>query len=159
MCCLARSTCLYACLSIYLSRSTCFMLYALFHAFLCFDLFFSCVVWLDPHVSLLFTCLSVFPTCFMLYAVFSYVLFLFLLYVDFRVTCSHAWYLVYGYALLRSTSLYACLMLLCLCLCLHMIVSLLIWSICFMPSSMCLCTPCHVCVLRPRPCLSCHVLL
>ena len=32
-------------------------------------------------------------------------------------------------------------------------------STCFMLSSMCLCTPCHVCVPRPRPCLSCHVLL
>ena len=30
---------------------------------------------------------------------------------------------------------------------------------CFMLSSMYLCTPCHVCVPRPRPCLSCHVLL
>ena len=28
-----------------------------------------------------------------------------------------------------------------------------------MPSSMCLCALCHVCVLKPRPCLSCHVLL
>ena len=25
--------------------------------------------------------------------------------------------------------------------------------------SMCLCVPCHVCVPRPRPCLSCNVLL
>ena len=33
------------------------------------------------------------------------------------------------------------------------------FSTCFMLSSMCLCAPCHVCVLRPRLCLSCHVLL
>ena len=33
------------------------------------------------------------------------------------------------------------------------------FSTCFMPSSMCLCAPCHVCVPRPRLCLSCHVLL
>ena len=33
------------------------------------------------------------------------------------------------------------------------------FSTCFMPSSLCLCTPCHVYVLRPRLCLSCHVLL
>ena len=26
------------------------------------------------------------------------------------------------------------------------------FSTCFMPSSMCLRAPCHVCVLRPRPC-------
>ena len=33
------------------------------------------------------------------------------------------------------------------------------FSTCFMLSSMCLCTPCHVFVPRPRLCLSCHVLL
>ena len=33
------------------------------------------------------------------------------------------------------------------------------FSTCFMLSSMCLCAPCHVCVPRPRLCLSCHVLL
>ena len=32
-------------------------------------------------------------------------------------------------------------------------------STCFILSSMCLCAPCHVCVPRPQPCLSCHVLL
>ena len=48
---------------------------------------------------------------------------------------------------------------LCLDLNAYMFVSLLICSICFMPSSMCLCALCHVCVLKPRPCLSCHVLL
>ena len=41
----------------------------------------------------------------------------------------------------------------------YMLVSLLMCSTCFMPSSMCLCAPCHVCVHRPRPCLSYHVLL
>jgi len=30
---------------------------------------------------------------------------------------------------------------------------------CLALSSMCLCAPCHVCVPRPRLCLSCHVLL
>ena len=29
-------------------------------------------------------------------------------------------------------------------------------STCFMLSSMCLCTPCHVCMPRPRPCLLVH---
>ena len=33
------------------------------------------------------------------------------------------------------------------------------FSTCFMPSSMCLRASCYVYVLRPRPCLSCHVLL
>ena len=32
-------------------------------------------------------------------------------------------------------------------------------STCFTLFSMCLCVPCHVSVPRPRPCLSCHVLL
>ena len=34
-----------------------------------------------------------------------------------------------------------------------------IFSTCFILSSMCLCSPCHACVPRPRLCLSCHVLL
>ena len=44
-------------------------------------------------------------TCLGFYAMFFYVLFLFLLCVDVRVTYSHAWYHVYGYVLLRSTRL------------------------------------------------------
>ena len=73
---------------------------------------------------------------------FFYVLFLFLLYVDVRVTCSHAWYHVYGYVLLRSTCLYARSMLLCLYPSLHMLVCL---DSC--PSmSMCLISMClHAC--------------
>ena len=50
-------------------------------------------------------------------------------------------------------------MLICLDLCSYMLVCLDLCTTCFMPSSMCLCAPCHVCVLRPRLCLSCHVLL
>ena len=49
--------------------------------------------------------------------------------------------------------------LVCLDLCFHMLMCLDLCFACFMPSSMYLCTPCHVCVLRPRLCLSCHVLL
>ena len=48
-------------------------------------------------------------------------------------------------------------MLICLDLCFHMLACLDLCSICFMPSSMCLCTPRHVCMLRPRLCLSCYV--
>ena len=33
------------------------------------------------------------------------------------------------------------------------------FSTCFMPLSMCLCASHHVYVFKPRPCLSCHVLL
>ena len=50
-------------------------------------------------------------------------------------------------------------MFMCLDLCFHMLVCLDLCSACFMQSSVCLCAPCHVCVLRPRLCLSCHVLL
>ena len=49
--------------------------------------------------------------------------------------------------------------LICLDLRFHMLVCLNLRSICFTPSSMCLCAPCHVCVLRPRLYFSCHVLL
>ena len=116
----------------------------------------------------------------------------------FGSTCSHAWYYVSGYALLRSTCLYACSVLLCQCPCrshayilgfafsyasmfistcldvyphAYMRISMLIcvdrcvymlrsmFSTCFMLSSMCLRASRHVYVLRPRPCLSCHVLL
>ena len=62
MCCLARSTCFYACLHAYLFRSTCLGFYA----------------------------------------VLSFVSFLFLIYFDVRVMCSHTWYHFYGYALLGS---------------------------------------------------------
>ena len=48
-------------------------------------------------------------------------------------------------------------MLICVDWCVYMLRSM--FSTCFMPSSMCLRTSCHVYGLRPRPCLSCHVLL
>ena len=47
----------------------------------------------------------------------------------------------------------------CLYLCFHMLVCLDLFSTCFMLFSMCLCALCHVRMLRPRLCLSCHVLL
>ena len=52
-----------------------------------------------PHVHMFRS------TCLGFYVMFFYVLVLFLLYVDVRITCSHAWYHVYGYVLLRSTRL------------------------------------------------------
>ena len=152
-CCSVRSTCFYACLHVFLSflHALCFM---------------PC---LDPS----------------------------LLCVDVGSTCPHAWYHAYGYALLSSTCLYACFVLLCLCLCLprlvcldlffhafmlasmcldlclhaYMHISMLIcvdrcvymlrsmFSICFVSSSICLRASRHIYVLRPRPWLSCHVLL
>ena len=49
----------------------------------------------------------------LIYAMFFNVLFPFLLDVNVRVMCSHAWYHVYGYVLPRSTCLYALSMLPC----------------------------------------------
>ena len=49
---------------------------------------------------------------FRLYAMFSYILCLFLFYVDVKVTCSHACMMLLGYALLVS---------MCLCFCFHAI--------------------------------------
>ena len=162
--------------------------------YLAFSMLFS----LDPCSSMLVYMLFAFPTWFMLYAMFSHAFFLFLFYVDVRVTCSHAWCHVFGYALFRSACLHACFyaymsrsmfsnacmlgfvffptfMLTSTCLdvhshayissfmlifvdrCVHMLRSL--FSTCFMPSSMCLCASRHVYMLRPRLCLSCHVLL
>ena len=81
-------------------------------------------------------------TCLGFYAMFFYVLFLFLLNVNVRVTCSHAWYHIYGYVLLRSMCLYAHSMLLCLYASLHMLVCLYSCS----TMSMCYISTClHVC--------------
>ena len=63
-------------------------------------------------------------------------------------TCSHAWYHVYGYALLRSTCWYACSVLLCLCLCLHMLVCLGLHSpmpLCYIYMLRCIST-CLLCI-------------
>ena len=93
---------------------------------------------------------------------------LFLLCVDAKVMCSHA-----CHALLESMYLCAfchvlCLdlhpymhvfMLICLDLVPHMLVCLYLCSTCFMSSFMWSCALCHVCVPRPRLCLSCHVQL
>ena len=44
--------------------------------------------------------------------------------------------------------------LICVDQCVYMLISM--FSTCFMPSLMCLCASCHVCVPRPR--LACHVM-
>ena len=110
MCCLARSTCFYACLHVYLSflHVFCFMP--------CFPMFCS-------------------SFCFML---------MLGLHANMLVWCCWLWIIS---------------MLICVDWCFYML--RLLTSTCFLLSSMCLCTLCHVCVPRPRPrpCLSCHVLL
>ena len=132
--------------------------------------------------------------CFWLYAMFSYILCLFLFYVDVRITCSHACVMLLGYALLGSmclcvyfhaiwldpslhvlicldlcSSMSMCKVPTCLHVCFyaymsrsmfsHAYVLGSMFSTCFMSSFMCLCAPCHVCVPRPRLCLSGNVLL
>ena len=79
-------------------------------------------------------------------------------------TCLYAWICVLPCFMLTHTCLDVLLhtymhisMLICVDWCVCMLRSM--FSICFMPSSMCLRASCLVYVLRPRPCLSCHVLL
>ena len=172
------------------SRSTCFSLHAIC---LCLDLSFPCVVWLDMHVSMLIHILVVLIYMFMLYAMFSHALFIFLLYVDIRVTRSHACMMLlampcsnlcvlpilpcYRFRSLSSHAYMLGFTFFCVyvlgstcshaCFYSHMSRSMfsyvcVLWSMvstCFMPSSTCLCAPFHVCMPRPRLCLSCHVLL
>ena len=160
-----------------------------------------------PHVHMFRS------TCLGFYAMFFLCFVPLLLYVNVRVTCSHAWYHVMvmpcldlhvcmhalcSYAYIRVfTCLDAWIHVLpclcakflyvymhvsrpiCLCLCFHMLVCLDLCFLhvsCYFPCScalyamfacldldyvchaMCFCTLCHVCVPRPRLCLSCHVL-
>ena len=73
--------------------SICLYLHVLYFipCFLCLDLSFSCVVWLDPHVSMLVymsICLDLHALCFM--PCFPMLCPSFLFYDDVRVACSHA---------------------------------------------------------------------
>ena len=154
MCCLAKSTCFYACLHVYLSflHALCFMP-CLDPSFLCVDVW---IYMLTCLISCLWLCLTqIYMSVCMFYA-------------PMRMSMpSHACMLgfVFFHAfMLTSTSLDVHLhaymhipMLIHVDQCVYMLKSM--FSTCFIPSSMCLCAPCHVCVPRPRLCLSCHVLL
>ena len=143
--------CLFTCLFVF---PTCFMLYAMFsHAYSSF-----CSVLMFGS-----TCSNAW------YHVYGYALL--------RSTCfyapmpmsmpSHACMLGFVFFhvfMLSSTCLDVHLhaymhisMLICVDQCVYML--RLMFSTCFMPSSMCLCASCYVYVPRPWPCLSCHVLL
>ena len=147
-CFMLRSTSIHA----YKFRSTCLGFYAMFHLFhssLCFSLMLGlCAHMLDiPSMVMLCSDLCVCK----LFATF---------YAWIRIrTCLYAWIHVLP-CLCASfhmpTHVLPCL---CLDLCFHMLVCSDLCSAFFMPSSMCLCALCHVCVPRPRLCLSCHVLL
>ena len=135
------------------------MLYALCHA-------------LDAQIYL-FLVLLFRSTCYMLDHIYGHALL--------RSTCLHACFYAY---MSRSMPSHACMlgfvffhafmltptcldvllhaymhisMLICVDWCIYMLRSM--FSICFMPSSMCLRASRLVYVLRPRPCLLCHVLL
>ena len=136
-----------------------YMLYALCHIFLCFVPLFCSMLMLGL-LAHMFNIMSMVMPCLHLH-------------VCMHVLCSHAsmpshacmlgfafshafmfrstWSDVYPYAYMRIS------MLACVDPRVYMLRSM--FSTCFILSSMCLSAPCHVCMLRPRPCLSCLVLL
>ena len=146
----------------YMFRSTYLGVYAMFPWFcpsFCFMLMIRVMCSHARIMSMVMLCLDLCAR--MLFARF---------YAQIRIrTCLHAWIHVLpclGASFHMFTHALPCLcldlhfhMFICLDLCSYMLMCLDLFSICFMPSSMCLCAPCHVCVPRPRLCLSCHVLL
>ena len=70
-----------------------------------------------------------------------------------RFLFSHAYMLGFRFFHVYVLGLY-----MLMCMFLFLLVLIYVFT-CFILSSMCLCAPCHVCVPRPRLCLSCHVLL
>ena len=153
MCYLARSTCVYA-----FSHASCPVLcvYVSCHVFPCFV---HLLLYVDVRVTCSHACmmflampcldLCVFMPMFPCYRVRSLSSHAYMLgFTFFHVyvlvsTCLHACFYPY---ISQYMSPYA-----------HMLRSM--FFMCFTLSSMCLCAPCHVCVPRPRLCLSCHVLL
>ena len=155
-------------------RSTCLGFYAMFPLFrssLCFALMLGLCAHVLDTMSMVMLCSDLCER--MLFAMFY-------AYIYIR-TCLYAWIHVLPclcacFHMFTHTLPCLCLcldlhfymlvcsnlgfhMLVCPNLCSYMLVCLDLCFTCFMPSSMCLCAPCHVCVLRPRLCLSCHVLL
>ena len=141
----------------YMFRSTCLGFYAMFPLFrssLCFVLMLGLCAHMLHIMSMVMLCSNL-CVC-MPFATF---------YAQICIrTCLYAWIRVLpclcasfhmptrvAMPMPRSMFMY-------LDLCFHVLVCSDLRSACFMPSSMCLCVPCHVCVPRPRLCLSCHVL-
>ena len=167
-CFVLRSMSLHA----YMFRSTCLGFYAmfpLFRSFLCFALMLGLYAYVLDTMSMAMLCSNL-CAC-MLFAMF---------YAQICIcTCLYAWIhvlpcLCASFHMFTRALLCLCLdlhfymlvcsdlgfhMLICPDLYFHMLVCLDLCSACFMPSSMCLCAPYYVCVLRPRLCLSCYVLL
>ena len=128
--------------------------------FRCLDLLFPMCCCLDLHahmldiVSLAMPCLDLY-ICMRVLCFYAYV---------YAFTCLYAWICVlpcfYAYIHMLRCTLHAFMhisMLIYVDRCVYMLRSM--FSICFMPSSMCLRALRHVYVLMPRPCLSCNVLL
>ena len=154
MCCLARSTCFYGCLHVYLSflHALCFMP-CLDPSFLCVDVWIymlTCLIsclWLCYAQIYMFLCMFNAP---MPMSMPSHVCMLgFAFFHAFMLTSTCLDVHLHAYMHIS--------ILICVDWCVYMLRSM--FSTCFMPSSMCLHASCHVYVLRPRPCLSCHVLL
>ena len=142
MYCLARSTCFYARLHIYLSflHALCFMP-CLDPSFLCVDV---SIYMLTCQIHM-FVCMFYAPMPMSMTSNACMLGFVFFHAFMLTSTCLD----VHSHAHMHIS------MLICVDRCDYMLRSM--FSACFIPSSICLCAPCHVYV--PRPCLSCHVLL
>ena len=68
MCCLARSACFYACSHVFLSRSTCFMLYAMFSHALFLFLFYVDVRVICSHACMMLLAMPCLDLCVYAYA-------------------------------------------------------------------------------------------
>ena len=131
-------------------RFTCLGFYAMFPLF-CSFLFFALMIGLCAHVLDTMSMGMLFP-CFVLRSASVHAYMLGFTFFHVYMLSFHMLTHFLRMPMPRSMFMY-------LDLRFHMLVCLDLWFACFIPSSMCLCAPCHVCVPRPRLCFSCHVLL
>ena len=147
-CFMLRSMLLHA----YMFRSMCLGFYAM-SSWFCSSLCFALMLGLYAHML---DIMSMFMLCSDLCVRILFTMF----YAQICIcACLYAWIHVIPRLQASFHMFTHVAMLIHLVLCFHMLVPLDLHSICFMPPSVCLCAPCHVCMLRPRLCLSCHVLL
>ena len=156
-------------LCFYMLRSTCLRSHAMFPWFcssLCFVLMLELYAHMLDIMSMVMLCTDLFVCmlfpCFMFRSAFVHAYMLgstfFHIYVLSFCMLTHVLHMpIPGFMFMCFDLCFH--MFACLDLGFHMLVCLDLCFACFMPSSMCLCPLCHVCVPRPRLCLSCHVLL
>ena len=132
------------------------MLLALCHVFLCFV---PLLIKVDIRVTRSHVCMMLLATPCLDLCVYVFISMIYGWIL--AVACLYAWVHVLPCLCAMFLHVYVYVyMLICLDLCFHMPMCLDLCSLhAFMPSSMYLCAPCHVCVPRPRRCLSCHLLL